>query len=111
MQVSPNEIFSGYTFANDTISIPLTALPGLTAAEADADTGNAMELLRQIIDRANTAIVALAPTAKPTKATISKPNPSIASGQNVAPGTLSQSYTLTFQLQPTGLELASEAQQ
>ena len=110
MQIAPDELFDGYSFANNTISIPLAALPGLTAAEADAATGNGMEVLRQIVDASQVAIAGLAPTARPTKGTISKPNPSIANGQNVAPGTLRQTYTLTFDLQPTGLELAAEAE-
>lgn len=110
MQIAPDELFAGYSFANNTISIPLAALPGLSSAEADAATGNGMEVLRQIVDASQATIAGLAPTARPTKATITKPNPSIASGSGVAPGTLSQSYTLTFQLQPTGLQLAAEAQ-
>ena len=109
MQIAPDELFPGYSFANNTISIPLAALPGLSAGEANATTGNGMEILRQIVDSAQAKISGLAPTARPTKGTIAKPNPSIASGQGVEPGTLSQSYTLTFQLQPTGLELAAEA--
>lgn len=110
MQISPNEIFAGYTFdatANE-IRIPLASLPGLSATEAAAATGNGMEVIRQIVDRANSVVTALAPAARPTKATIAKPNPSIASGVNVAPGTLRQSYNLAFDLMPTALELASE---
>lgn len=109
MQIAPSELFVGYTFSADTISIPLSALPGLTAAEADATTGNGMEVLRQVVDRSYVAIAALAPTARPTKATVAKPNPAIASGAGVSPGTLRQAYALTFDLQPTGLELASES--
>ncbi|WP_293128873.1 hypothetical protein [Microcoleus sp. bin38.metabat.b11b12b14.051] len=110
MQVSPSEIFAGYTFdiTTNEIRIPLAALPGLTAAEANAATGNGMELIRQIVDRTHSQLASLAPTARPTKATVAKPNPSIASGVNVAPGTLRQTYNLAFDLQPTALELASE---
>jgi hypothetical protein len=68
-----------------------------------------MEVIRQIVDRTHVALIALAPTARPTKATVAKPNPAIASGANVTPGTLRQTYALTFDLQPTGLELAPEA--
>lgn len=110
MKISPADLL-GATFdstANE-IRIPLSALPGLTATEANATTGNGMEVLRQINEKASASVTALAPSARPTKATISKPNPSIASGANVAPGTLRQAYNLTFDLEPTGLELASEA--
>jgi hypothetical protein len=110
MQISPSEIFAGYTLdtAAGEIRIPLASLPGLSAVEADATTGNGMEVIRQIVDRTHSAVTALAPTARPTKATVAKPNPSIASGAGVMPGTLRQSYALTFDLQPTGLELATE---
>jgi hypothetical protein len=112
MQISPIEIFSGYTFdtAANEIRIPLAALPGLSPAEADAATGNGMEVIRQIVDRTHSVVTALAPTARPTKATVAKPNPSIASGANIPPGTLRQTYALAFDLQPTGLELAAEAE-
>ncbi|WP_293335944.1 hypothetical protein [Microcoleus sp. CAWBG58] len=108
MRISPAELFPGYTFESNEIRIPIAALTGLTAAEANATTGNGMEILRQIVDRSHFALAALVPAARPTKATVAKPNPSIASGTNVAPGTLRQSYTLNFDLQPTSLELASE---
>lgn len=108
MQVSPAEIFPGYTFESNEIRIPIASLPGLTAIEAAGATGNGMEVVRQLVDRTHVALQALAPTARPTKATVAKPNPAIASGVNVAPGTLRQPYNLSFDLQPVGLELASE---
>jgi hypothetical protein len=110
MQISPIGIFTGYTFdtvANE-IRIPIASLPGLSVVEADAITGNGMEVLRQLVDRAHVALTALAPSARPTKATVAKPNPAIASGANITPGTLRQAYNLSFDLQPVGLELASE---
>ncbi|MEG4529889.1 hypothetical protein [Microcoleus sp. D2_18a_D3] len=109
MQVAPAEIFTGYTSDGTNITIPLASLPGLTAEEANATTGNVMEVSRQILDRLHSGITALAPTARPTKATVAKQNPSIATGANIAPGTLRQGYTLTFDLTPTALELAAEA--
>jgi len=110
MQISPIGIFTGYTFdtVSNEIRIPIASLPGLSVAEADAITGNGMEVIRQIVDRTHAALTALAPTARPTKATVAKPNPAIAFGANVAPGILRQSYSLSFDLQPTALELASE---
>lgn len=109
MQVAPSEIFTGYTSDGTSITIPLAALPGLTAAEADETTGNVMEVCRQFLNGLHSGITALAPTSRPTKATVAKQNPSIATGATVAPGTLRQGYTLTFDLTPTALELASEA--
>lgn len=108
MRISPIQLFPGYTFESGEVRIPIAALAGLTAAEANATTGNAMEVLRQLVDYANNQVASLAPTARPTKATIAKQNPSIASGINVLPGTLRQTYSLSFDLQPTALELAQE---
>ncbi len=108
MNISPLQLFPGYTFTADEIRIPIATLAGLTAIEADPTTGNGMEILRQIVDHSQAQLAALAPTARPTKATVNKPNPSIASGANTVPGTLRQSYTLSFDLQPTSLELAPE---
>ena len=110
MQISPIGIFTGYTFDTVTneIRIPIASLPGLSVAEADATTGNGMEVIRQIVDRTHATLTALAPASRPTKATVAKPNPAIASGANVTPGTLRQAYNLSFDLQPVGLELASE---
>jgi hypothetical protein len=61
-----------------------------------------------VVDAVATSVTTLATTARPTKATISKPNPSIATGVGVEPGTLRQSYSLTFDMVPTGLEPAAE---
>ncbi len=108
MKISPAQLFPGYTFEAGEIRIPIAALTDLTAAEANATTGNAMEVLRQLVDFTQGQVAALAPTARPTKATITKANPSLASGANAVPGTLRQSYSLAFDLQPTSLELATE---
>jgi hypothetical protein len=108
MRISPEQLFPGYTFESDEIRIPIAALAGLTPAEANPTTGNAMEILRQLVDYANSQVTSFAPTARPTRATIAKQNPSIASGLNTTPGTLRQTYTLSFDLQPTALELAQE---
>lgn len=108
MKISPVQLFPGYTFESGEIRIPIATLSGLTAAEANAATGNAMEIFRQLVEHLQNQVASLAPAARPTKATITKQNLSIASGVNVTPGTLRQTYTLTFDLQPTALELAAE---
>ncbi len=108
--VTPTQLFAGYTYdaTAGEVRIPIAALSGLTAAEANATTGNGMEVLRTIVDGANAAIAALATTARPVRASISKPNPSIATGTGIEPGTLRQTYSLSFDLTPTGLEPTAE---
>lgn len=106
--VIPTQLFPGYTSDGTTITIPLADLAGLTAAEANPATGNGMEVLRTIIAKAEAQLLALTPTARPTRSTLTKAVPTIAVGQGIEPGTLRQSYTATFDLTPTGLEPAAE---
>jgi hypothetical protein len=106
--VSPIQLFPGYVSDGTVITIPLADLPGLTAAEANAATGNAMEVLRIIVERFQMALVTLAPTARPTRATLEKAAPTIAFGTGIAPGTLRQVYTMSFDLTPTGLQPTPE---
>lgn len=107
MPLSPVDVFPGYTFANNSISIPLAALPNLEVSDVDPATGNAMEVLRQILDKMQAHCASLTPDARPKGATITKPNPTIAAGANVPPGTIRQGYTATFDLMPTALKPAN----
>lgn len=106
--VSPTQLFPGYTFANDAITIPIADLVGLSAEEASATTGNGMEVLRTIIANAETKVTGLSPNAKPTRSTLTKAAPTISVGTGVPAGTLRQTYTASFDLTPTGLEPAAE---
>lgn len=106
--VLPTDLIPGYTSDGTSITIPLASLPQLTAAEANATTGNGMEVLRAIVDASQTNLAGLAPEARPVRASMTKNNPTMASGTGITPGTQRQTYTLSFDLQPTGLEMASE---
>lgn len=108
MNVTPIQLFPGYTATATEITIPLADLSGLTATEANATTGNGMEVVRAIIDKLNAKIVALAPTARPVRSAVAKAAPAIAFGAGIPEGTLRQTYTLSFDLVPTGLEPAAE---
>jgi hypothetical protein len=106
--VIPTQLFPGYTSDGTSITIPLADLTGLTAAEANATSGNAMEILRTIIDKAQAQIAALTPETRPVRSSLTKAAPSIAVGTGIVPGTLRQTYTVSFDLTPTGLEPAAE---
>jgi hypothetical protein len=106
--VIPTQLFPGYISDGTTITIPIADLPGLSAAEANAATGNAMEVLRTIIAKAESQLMTLAPTARPVRSSLTKAAPTIAVGTGITSGTLRQSYTVTFDLTPTGLEPAAE---
>ena len=72
MALLPTDFWADYSLETvDTVQgvfIPLSNLPGLTAAEANATTGNGGEVLRQIVASAYTAYAAMDP--KPTKTAI-----------------------------------------
>lgn len=107
--ISPAQLFPGYEFDGTTgkITIPITSL-NLTSAEANATTGNAMELLRQVLDKM-AAFIAVVPLAtRPIRSVIDKPDPTIAFGLEVPPGTLRQTYAVSFDLQPIVLKLLPE---
>lgn len=106
--VLPTDLFSGYTSDGTNITIPIASLPALNATEANATTGNGMEVLRALIDAAHGSISGLATEAKPVRATLTKNNPTMASGAGVTPGTQRQTYTASFDLAPIGYEMADE---
>lgn len=105
MNVSPSQLFPGYTATATSITIPLSVLPILSANEADPYTGNGMEVLRAIIDKATEILATLTPEASPARSSATKVAPSIAYD---VPGALRQTYALSFDLFPTGFEPASE---
>lgn len=107
--ISPTELLPGYEFDSSTgkISIPISSL-GLTTSEANATTGNAMEVVRMVLNKMAMLIAGLDPIEQPTRSIIAKPDPTIAIGFDLPPGTLRQTYIVSFDLQPIVLELVPE---
>lgn len=107
--ISPAQVFSGYEFDQQTgkISIPISSL-GLTTSEANATTGSAMEIVRQTLDKMATFVATLDPIDQPIRSVVTKPDPTLASGFGLPPGTLRQTYEVSFDLQPIVLELVPE---
>ena len=105
MNITPAQLFPGYTATATSITIPLSVLPILSATEAEPNTGNGMEVLRAIVDEASQILAKLTPEASPVRASATKVAPSIAYD---VPGALRQTYALSFDLFPTGFEPAPE---
>jgi len=98
--ILPADLFPGYELvaANGTVTaqsivIPLSALPGLSAAEADEATGDGREVARQLDLAIDTAIAALATEDKPTYMTSGVGVTSLANGNRRI--TVSRTYELT----------------
>lgn len=89
--IQPTDIFSGYTADGNGFTIPLAAVPGLTAAEAHATTGDARELLRLLLEKYFAAIEAMPTNEKPVFMTISR-----GSLVGLTTSTVRRSYSISF---------------
>lgn len=95
--ILPTDVFAGYELIDagdpvtaDSIVIPLTALPELTAGEANETTGDGAQLIRAIDKAAHAALTALPTIERPTNMTFGfnqTPN-----GPNARTATYSRSY-------------------
>jgi hypothetical protein len=70
--IQPTDIFSGYTADGSGLTIPFSAIPGLTSAEAHPTTGDAREVLRLILEKYFTAIQALPTSERPAFMSITR---------------------------------------
>lgn len=105
MNVTPSQLFPGFSATATTITIPLSALPILSGTESDPLTGNGMEVLRAIVDKVSESLAALTPETSPKRSNAVKTPPSVAYD---VPGALRQTYALSFDIFPIGFEPASE---
>jgi hypothetical protein len=106
--ITPVQLFPGFTSDGTLISFPIADLEGLSAAEADPNTGNAMEIIRVILEKGQAQLNALVPSAKPVRSSLTKAVPTISPSPGVPPGTLRQVYTFSADLTPTGLQPTAE---
>lgn len=90
--ITPTDIFSGYTADGTALTIPYTALPGLTSAEAHASTGDAREVLRIILEKYFTAIEAMPLNERPVSMTMSRGNLI-----GLTASTVRRSYSISFE--------------
>ncbi|MDJ0661570.1 MAG: hypothetical protein QNJ42_19095 [Crocosphaera sp.] len=104
--ITPATIFPNLTSDGTNITIPITDLAGLTAAEVDPSTGNGAELLRIICETAYTKINALDTANQPTQMRWSKPP-----AQGITAGVNRQDYTFGFNysVDATAVNMVAEA--
>jgi hypothetical protein len=99
-------VFFGTTYSeNGTVmSVPISAFPELSAAEADAATGDSRKLIWALIDKLCTTYTNLPTADRPSKMRLSKSYGQV----DPATGAFTASYSMTFNLTASGLELADE---
>lgn len=101
--ILPTALFPGYTSDGTSVTIPLAALGGMTAGEADAATGDGRKLAFELAKAMHERIQALAAEARPTQFLTSESTPT---GQGA--NEVRKSYTLTFDVNITAADVANE---
>jgi hypothetical protein len=89
--IDPTDIFASYAADSTAVTIPLAALPGLTAAEAHPTEGDAREVLRIILETYVSKIEQMQPANRPVYMTAQRGNLI-----GLSPSLVSRTYTITF---------------
>jgi hypothetical protein len=100
---APTSFFANWSEDGANITLPIASVPELTAAEADATTGDIRKVLFAIIERAAVAYAALAAADKPGKMAIDRSN------FLRSDGNIDRTFTVTFTLAPASIDVADEA--
>lgn len=110
--VQPTDFFAGYeyvaaagTVTANSIVIPLTALSGLLAAEADPATGDGREVARILIQSIAAAYNALPTAERPAFMSVVEPNLTPLSASRVRKGV---NFTFDIDIPVTDLQMPTE---
>lgn len=99
----PPSWISGWSEDGTNITIPLATFTEMTAAEADATTGDIRKCLYAICEHLKDQWESTATADLPGKMTIST-----VQTVNSSTGVITKRYTLSFDTEPTGVEVANE---
>jgi hypothetical protein len=109
--IKPSDMIVGYAHLAagaaapvEGIFIPLTSMPGLTAALADPDTGDARQVLYSLSQHLYGNYNALSATTKPSHLTVSRNTPT-----GIDPNSVRHTYSFVFDLQISGATLSPES--
>ena len=90
--MKPTDLFPGYEFSNNNITIPISNLPVLSSSEASPTTGDGRELIRAFIEAAMLAYEATPIENRPKFMTITR-----GSIVGVSSSTIRRSFTISFE--------------
>jgi len=100
----PTVYLSAYDFTGGTdMVIPISCTPEITAAEADATTGDIRAIMFGLLEQVYSVWYALATADKSTKMTITR-----SQSINQITSYITRSYTYTFVLNPSGVDVVAE---
>ena len=104
---APTALWPSYTYANDALVIPLAALDGLSAAEANATTGDWRAIMQALQVTLYNHYNELPALDKPESMVVSTPSVSAISSGNFA-GTIKATYSASYYLTLDGAVVADE---
>lgn len=103
MNLSPGHWLPGYSADNTGITIPLAALPGLSAAEANATGGDVRKVARALMAALHAAWSAEAAEDRPARMTLAR-----STYVDDDADTTTRTYTARFEVQVGEEEVAEE---
>lgn len=103
MNLSPSHWIEGYSATASAVTIPLSALPGLDASEADASDGDIRKVARAFMAALYDAWLAEPAADRPAKMALSR-----STNVNDSTGATFRSYQAQFQVVTTGEDVAAE---
>ena len=104
---APTALWPSYSYADATLSIPLAALDGLSAAEADATTGDWRAIMQALQVTLYNHYNGLDAGDKPEAMTVSTPSVSAISSGDFA-GTVKATYSASYYLTLDGAVVTDE---
>lgn len=104
--LSPSHWLPGYSADSSAVTVPLAALPGLSAAEAHATTGDIRKVARAVLAALWAAWLGEETADRPQRMQLSR-------GTSVddLTETTTRTYTATFRVATTGEEVVDEPDQ
>ncbi len=103
MNLAPSHWLDGYTADSSGITIPLTALPGLSAAEANATTGDIRKVARALFAALHAAYLGEAEADRPQQMELSR-----YTNIDESTDTTARSYTARFVVEVGEEEVVDE---
>jgi hypothetical protein len=103
----PVFVLPGFTYTNDAIQIPLTALPGLSTEEADVITGDWREIAQALLLALNNYLASIRATVQPQTASVFLLEDYNARHRELGYG-MKRKFTVTFTVNFTPSDLTAE---
>jgi hypothetical protein len=99
-------VFFGTNYSENgtTLSIPISAFPELTAAEADATTGDSRKFIYALLHRFHTTFTAIPAANRPSRMTVSRTIGAI----NPTNNEFATSFTFNFTVSANDVDVAAE---